>query len=78
MDVLRYILTSVFAVLGLVMTVIVILQEGKSAGLGAIGGLADSYWQKNKSRSKEGVIEKITKFVAIGFFVLAFVLAINF
>ena len=78
MEVLRYILTSVFALLGLVLTVIVLLQEGKSAGLGTIGGLAESYWEKNKARSKEGRIEKITKFVAIGFFVLAFALTINF
>ncbi|MBO4411826.1 MAG: preprotein translocase subunit SecG [Lachnospiraceae bacterium] len=78
MDVLRYILTSLFALLGLVLTVIVILQEGKSAGLGAIGGLQDTFWEKNKSRSKEGHLERFTKFVAIGFFVLAFVLTINF
>ena len=78
MEVLRYVLTSIFALCGLVLTVIVLLQEGKSAGLGTIGGLADSYWEKNKARSKEGRIEKLTKFVAIGFFVLAFVLTINF
>ena len=78
MEVLRYILTSIFALCGLALTVIVLLQEGKSAGLGTIGGIADSYWEKNKSRSKEGRIEKFTKFVAIGFFVLAFVLTINF
>lgn len=78
MQVLRYVLTSVFALLGLVLTLIVILQEGKSAGLGAIGGLADSYWEKNKARSREGHLERFTKFVAIGFFVLAFVLTINF
>lgn len=78
MVVLRYILTSIFGLLGLVLTVIVLLQEGKSAGLGTIGGMADSYWEKNKARSTEGKLEKITKFAAIGFFVLAFVLAINF
>ena len=78
MEVLRYVLIAIFALLGLVLTAIVILQEGKSAGLGAIGGLADSYWEKNKSRSKEGKMEKITKYVAIVFFVLAFVLTIKF
>ena len=78
MDIVRYVLVSIFAVLGLILTAIVILQEGKSAGLGAIGGLADSYWEKNKNRSKEGMMEKITKYVAILFFVIAFILTINF
>ena len=78
MVVLRYILTSIFALCGLVLIFTVILQEGKSAGLGTIGGMAESYWEKNKARSTEGKIEKITKYVAIGFFVLAFILTINF
>lgn len=78
MTVLKYILTSIFALLGLVLTAIVILQEGKSAGLGTIGGMADSYWEKNKARSIEGKLEKYTKYIAIGFFVLAIVLVFGF
>ena len=78
MQIFRLILTAIFALLGLVLVVIVILQEGKSAGLGAIGGMQDTYWEKNKSRSREGRLEKITKFAAIGFFILAIVLTINF
>jgi len=78
MEVLRYILTAIFALCGLALIFFVILQEGKSAGLGTIGGMADSYWEKNKSRSSQGMLEKITKFVAIGFFALAFILAFNF
>ena len=76
--VIRYILTSIFGLIGLVLIVLIMLQEGKSAGLGTIGGMADTYWEKNRARSAEGKIEKITKFAAIAFFVLAFVLTINF
>ena len=51
------------------------VQEGKSAGLsGSIGGIADSYWGKNKSRSMEGKLEKLTKYAAILWLVLAFIL----
>ena len=78
MAVVKYILTSIFAILGLLLTVMVILQEGKSAGLGTIGGMAESYWEKNKARSVEGKLEKYTKFVAIGFFVIAIVLTCGF
>ena len=58
------------------LTVIVLLQEGKSQGLGAIGGMADSYWGKNKGRSMEGTLEKFTKFAAIAVLLLALVLNI--
>lgn len=50
------------------------LQEGKSAGLGTIGGMADTYWGQNKGRSMEGALVKSTKFLAILFLVLAVVL----
>jgi len=50
------------------------MQEGKSAGLGTIAGMADSYWGQNKGRSMEGALVKSTKFLAILFIVLAAVL----
>ena len=53
---------------------IVLMQEGKSAGLGTIAGMADSYWGQNKGRSMEGALVKSTKFLAILFIVLAAVL----
>ena len=37
------------------------MQEGKSAGLGAIAGAADTYWGKNKGRSMEGRLVTGTK-----------------
>ena len=53
------------------------MQEGKSAGLGAISGAAESYWGKNKGRSMEGTLVKITRVMAVLFMVLAVVLNIN-
>ncbi len=72
--VLRIILTILFVILCVAMTVIVLMQEGKSAGLGAISGAAESYWGKNKGRSMEGKLEKFTRISAILIFVLALVL----
>ena len=71
---LRIILTVIFVILCIAMTVIVLMQEGKSAGLGTIAGMADTYWGRNKGRSMEGNLEKFTKFAAILFVVLALVL----
>ena len=71
---LRIILTIVFVLLCIAMTVIVLMQEGKSAGLGAISGAAETYWGKNKGRSMEGKLEKFTKLAAVLIFGLALVL----
>jgi preprotein translocase subunit SecG len=77
MEVLRVILTILFILICVALTVLVLMQEGKSAGLGAISGMAETYWGKNKGRSMEGLFVKITKILAVGFMVLAAILNLN-
>ena len=77
MEILRYILMGIFVLLCIVATVLVLLQEGKSQGLGAIAGGSDSYWGRNKGRSMEGNLEKWTKILMVVFFVLAIVLNLS-
>lgn len=74
MVVLKTILTVVFIILSIVITVAILMQEGKSAGLGAIAGAADTYWGKNKGRSMEGMLVKLTRACVILFLVIAMVL----
>ena len=74
MTVLKTILTILFIIISLVITVVMLMQEGKTAGLGAISGAADTYWGKNKGRSMEGILVKITRVCVILFLVLAVVL----
>ena len=75
MAVVKVLLSIIYVVLGIAISVVILMQEGKSNGLGsAIGGMADSYWSKNKGRSMEGALVKSTKFLAILFIVLAAVL----
>ena len=78
MEIVRIILTVVFIIVCLALIGIVLLQEGKSAGLGAVAGAAESYWGKNKGRSMEGTLVKITKYLVVAFLVIAAVLNINF
>lgn len=79
MEILRTVLTVLFVLVCIVITVVVLLQEGKSAGLsGSISGAAESYWGKNKGRSMEGKLENVTKYFAIAFFVLVVVLNLKF
>ena len=77
MGVLRIILTVLFIIDCIALTVLVLMQEGKSAGLGTLSGAAETYWGKNKGRSVEGTLVKITKYLAIAFIVVAAILNIN-
>ena len=74
----RIFLTIIFILVCIALTVIVLAQQGKDAGLGALAGGSDSYWSKNKSRSMEGKLVKFTKILAVGFVVLAVILNLNF
>ena len=78
MEILKTVLLILFAIDCIALTVIVLMQEGKSAGLGAIAGAADTYWGKNKGRSMEGGLVKATTVMGVLFFVLAVVLNLNF
>ena len=78
MEILRIILTVIFAIDCIALTVVILMQEGKQQGLGAIAGAADTYWGKNKGRSMEGGLVKATTIMGILFFVLAAVLNMNF
>lgn len=74
MSVIRWILTIVLIVVSVIMTVVILMQEGKSQGLGAISGAADTYWGKNKGRSMEGFLVKFTTGLVVAFFALAVLL----
>lgn len=74
MEVLRIVLTAVFIIICVALSAIVLLQEGKSAGLGTISGAAETYWGKNKGRSMEGMLVKITRWIAVAFMVLSVLL----
>lgn len=49
-----------YIIICIAIVVVVLMQEGKNSGLGAVSGAADTYWSKNKGRSTEGKMVKIT------------------
>ena len=77
MEALRVIISIIFIIVCIGLTVLVLMQEGRSAGLGSISGAAETYWGKNKGRSMEGMLVKITKILAVLFIVLAVILNLN-
>ena len=74
-------LTIVYLLICVAIIVIVMIQDTKSEGLGAAlaGGSAgkSSYWSKNKGRSKEGMLNKLTIVLAFLFIVLSIVLSLK-
>ena len=77
MEALRVVINIIFILVCVALTVLVLMQEGKSAGLGSISGAAETYWGRNKGRSMEGRRVKITKILAVFFMFLAVVLNLN-
>ena len=77
MAAIKVILTLVYLIAALAIIGIVLIQEGKSAGLGSITGSSgggDSYWSKIKGRSLEGKLDQWTRITAILFILLGIVL----
>ncbi|MDE7310906.1 MAG: preprotein translocase subunit SecG [Eubacterium sp.] len=77
MATVKLILEVLFIIVCIALTVIILMQEGKSAGLGAIAGAADTYWGKNKGRSMEGMLVKLTRVLVVLFIVISAVLNIG-
>ena len=75
---MRIFLTIVFVIVCIALSVVVLLQEGKS-GLGSLAGgnNSETFWGKNKGRSAEGALVKVTKILAVVFLLLALLLNMN-
>lgn len=67
----HYVLGGVLIVISIIITIIVLMQEGRSQNLsGAIAGGAETFLGKAKARTLEGRLEKLTKVLVAVFFVL--------
>ncbi len=77
MNALTIVLTIIQVVAAIALTIVVLFQSGKSAGLsGAIGGGAESFMGKNKSGTWDAKLANGTKWIAAVFIILTFVLCL--
>ena len=75
MSVLTIILTVLQLISGLAVTVVVLMQSGKSAGLsGAISGGAETFLSKGKAKTWDAKLAKATKWFALPFVLLTLLL----
>ncbi len=73
----KTILQVLYIIICIAIVVIVLMQEGKNSGLGAVSGAADTYWSKNKGRSTEGKLARTTAILGALFIILSVVLCMN-
>ncbi len=72
MEVLEIILGVVMLLLSIVIIGVVLLQQGHRSGInGAISGGADTFLSKNKAKTADALLGRITKYLAGAFFVIA-------
>lgn len=77
-EALRIVVTVLYVIICVALVAVVIMQEGKTAGLGALSGSNENtYWGKNKGRSIEGKLALVTKVLAVLFIVISIVLNMN-
>ena len=80
MDIITKIVTGIYIINCLVLIVICLMQskddEGASGAI--VGGSSSSFYEKNKGRTKEGKLKRLTIILGISFVVLTIVLGILF
>jgi len=68
-------LTIAYIVVALILTVVVLFQKGKDPRESAVmGGSSDTFFSKNKTKTRDGMLEKLTSIFAVLFIILSVVL----
>ncbi len=81
MEILKTILSIILAIDCIAIIIVVLMQQAKGQGLGALAGTLqtnDTYWGKNKGRSQEETQKKLTKIFTVIFFALSIILNMSF
>ncbi|MDI6603840.1 MAG: preprotein translocase subunit SecG [Thermoanaerobacteraceae bacterium] len=74
---LKIIVLIIHVLVSLFLMAVILLQEGKSAGIsGVISGGAETFFGKNKARTMEGTLERLTTISAVLFIITSLVLAL--
>ena len=76
MSTAQIILSIIYFIVALGLIAIVMLQSGKSAGLSGVFGGSDTFLSKNKAKSADARLARMTKWVAVVFMVLTLVICL--
>ena len=70
----QLVLSIIYFIVSLALVAIVMLQSGKSAGLSSVFGGSDTFLSRNKSKTVDARLARMTKWVAVVFMVLTVVI----
>ncbi len=74
---MKTVLIIIYAIVAVILTVLTLIQSNDDEGASAtITGGSSSFYEKNKGRTKEGKMKRITIILGIAFVVLAIALGI--
>ncbi len=73
MGVGEIIVGSLMILFSIVIVAMILLQQSRRSGVGAISGGIDTFLSKNKARDLDSKLSRLTKYIAILFFVLSIV-----
>ena len=78
MEILKWVLVVIYFIIALSVTILSLLQSKEDSGLSSTitGGGANNFFEKNKSRTKEGKQKRMTVILSIIFVLLTIVLGI--
>lgn len=78
MQILKYIITALYILVCLGLIVITMMQNKDSSGASGtiVGSSTNNFYDKNKSRTREGQLKKWTIILGVAFIVLAIALGI--
>ena len=73
MSLSQIVVGALMIIFSIAIIIIVLLQQSRRAGVGAISGGIDTFLSKNKARTVDAILSRITKYVAIAFFIFAII-----
>ena len=76
MNILKLLINIILLLSVVALVVSVLMQQGEAQGLGAISGGAETFFGKNKGRSYDSTLKRITKISAGVFIVCALLMAL--
>jgi len=77
-EVMKTLLIIIYAIVAVVLTILTLAQTKEDSGVSGtiVGGSSDSFYDKNKGRTKEGKMKRLTIILGVAFIILAIVLGI--
>ena len=77
-DYIKYIVLAIMAICAIFIILVVLFQPGNSSGVSALGGQTETFLGKNKSKTFEHKMKKLTVIASVVFAVLCIGFAIVF